>query len=67
MTVLFQRTPMTAHIYKTATGRYTLEEIEHLTGTQNLRPIPPRFSPEDKYGRYRREIKRKELQEKWLY
>lgn len=40
--------------------RYTLETICPNCGNQTKTPIPPRFSPEDKYGRYRRLIKREQ-------
>jgi len=30
-------------------------------------PKPPKYSPEDRYGKYRRQAKRKEIEEKgWL-
>lgn len=52
------------HLQKCSCGKYTLEPRCH-GATQ--RPLPPKFSLEDKYGKYRREIKRKELGEKGLY
>ena len=32
-----------------------------------ISPKPPKFSPQDKYGHYRREQKKPELKEKGLY
>ncbi len=45
-------------------GAYTMEE-EHC-GVQSVTPKPARWSPEDKYGKYRREAKRELLKEKGL-
>ncbi len=46
---------------------YVLDEKCPICGERTIRPIPPKFSPEDKYGKYRRIIKRKILEEKgWL-
>ncbi len=41
-------------------GRYTLKEVCPECGEKTVVPIPPRFSLEDPYGRYRRKL-RKEL------
>jgi len=34
-------------------GLYTLEDICPKCGGQTFSSLPPRFSPEDKYGKYR--------------
>jgi len=34
-------------------GNYTLEEICPKCGSKTVQALPPRFSPEDKYGKYR--------------
>jgi len=36
---------------------YTLKEICPKCGKKTITPHPPRFSPEDKYGKYRRAAK----------
>jgi H/ACA ribonucleoprotein complex subunit 3 len=49
---------MSEHILKCECGKYTLKnECHGLT----VPARPPKFSLEDKYGRYRREVKKKEL------
>ncbi len=49
-------------------GRYTLKERCPECGAETVSAHPPRFSPEDKYGKYRRLIKfgkmKKEIKEK---
>ena len=35
-------------------GSYTLRETCKTCGTKTIRPMPPKFSPQDKYGKYRR-------------
>jgi len=40
----------------TACGRYTLKEICPACGSQTAMTKPPRFSPDDPYGRYRRAL-----------
>ncbi len=39
-------------------GRYTLKEKCPICGGKTYMPIPPRFSPEDPYGRYRRKLRK---------
>ncbi len=39
-------------------GRYTLKTICPECGTHTRMVIPPRFSPEDHYGKYRRTAKK---------
>ncbi len=41
-------------------GRYTLKGVCPVCGSKTFMPIPPRFSIEDPYGKYRRKL-RKEL------
>ncbi|MEM0351080.1 MAG: RNA-protein complex protein Nop10 [Archaeoglobaceae archaeon] len=38
---------------------YTLKEICQRCGEKTINPIPPRFSPEDPYGKYRRKLLRR--------
>lgn len=40
---------------------YTFKEICPKCGKKTRKVIPPKFSPEDKYGEYRRRLKRKYL------
>jgi len=37
---------------------YTLGEICHRCGSKTIVPIPPRYSPEDRYGEYRRRLRK---------
>lgn len=36
---------------------YTIEEKCPKCGQKTIRPIPPKYSPDDKYGMYRRKVK----------
>ena len=36
--------------------RYTLQESCSDCGERTILPLPPRFSPQDKYGKYRRKL-----------
>lgn len=38
-------------------ARYTLQEICPECGNRTVSAHPPKFSPEDKYGKWRRKIK----------
>jgi H/ACA ribonucleoprotein complex subunit 3 len=38
-------------------GEYTLKEICERCGRKTMNPNPPRFSPKDPYGKYRRMMK----------
>ncbi|RLG72918.1 MAG: RNA-protein complex protein Nop10 [Methanobacteriota archaeon] len=38
-------------------GRYTLKELCPNCGKETHHAIPPKFSPEDRYGAYRRALK----------
>ncbi len=40
---------------------YTLEDICPRCGQQTVVAHPPKFSPEDKYGEYRRKAKLREM------
>ena len=42
-------------------GRYTLKEVCPVCGSETKVAHPPRFSPEDPYGKYRRRLKREQL------
>jgi H/ACA ribonucleoprotein complex subunit 3 len=39
-------------------GMYTLKESCPKCGEDTFMPIPPRFSPEDPYGKYRRRLRK---------
>ena len=41
-----------------ACGEYTLREVCVRCGARTVSPLPPRFSPTDRYGKYRRMLKR---------
>lgn len=41
-------------------GKYTLKEFCPYCNSKTYMPIPPKFSPEDHYGKYRRKL-RKEI------
>jgi H/ACA ribonucleoprotein complex subunit 3 len=41
-----------------ACGRYTLADVCPACGAPAGNPMPPRYSPEDRYGAYRRKLKR---------
>jgi len=42
-------------------GRYTLKDRCPDCGGEIVSPHPPRFSPDDPYGKYRRQLKREVL------
>lgn len=44
---------------------YTMKET-HDCGTKSVIPGPAKWSPEDKYGAYRRKAKREEMERKGL-
>jgi len=46
--------------------KYTMHVNCPICNQKTLQTKPPKFSPIDKYGKYRREAKKKELQEKGL-
>ncbi|MFO7967525.1 MAG: RNA-protein complex protein Nop10 [Archaeoglobaceae archaeon] len=39
-------------------GAYTLEEVCPKCGAGTFIPVPPRFSPQDPYGKYRRKFRK---------
>ena len=41
-----------------ACGEYTLKEVCVRCGAKTVSPLPPRFSPTDRYGKYRRMLKK---------
>lgn len=47
--------------------KYTLNEICSSCNQKTILPKPIRFSPEDKYGKYRRREKKIILKEKGLF
>lgn len=54
------------HILKcTACGSYTLKEV-CACGAKTATPKPAKFSPDDRYGNYRRQAKYKILKEKGM-
>jgi H/ACA ribonucleoprotein complex subunit 3 len=58
---------MASHIKKCIScGKYTLED-KCFCGNKADIPRPPKFSLNDKYDEYRREIKKEELKKKNLY
>ncbi|MEA1904506.1 MAG: RNA-protein complex protein Nop10 [Candidatus Hadarchaeota archaeon] len=42
-------------------GRYTLKEKCTSCGGKTISPHPPKFSPQDPYGKYRRRLKKQVL------
>ena len=46
-----------------ACHRYTMQDACPQCGGETQDPGPPKFSPEDKYGAYRRKLKRLHEQE----
>ena len=56
---------MSEHIYKCVKcDDYTMES-EHC-GEKALMPKPPKYDPEDKYGMYRRQVKKEQQMEEGL-
>lgn len=46
------------HLFKCKVcGIYTIKEKCPKCGQKTTRPIPPKYSPLDKYGAYRRKVK----------
>lgn len=59
---------MAEHIHKCIScENYTLEETCPRCGAKTMLPRPPKYSPEDKYARMKRELKKEELARKGLY
>lgn len=42
----------------TSCHEFTLRELCPRCGAATLNPLPPKYSPEDPYGEYRRRLKR---------
>lgn len=58
---------MALHILKCGKcGKYTLKEKCPACGEDTLQPIPAKYSPEDAYGKYRREVKKEKLEKEGL-
>lgn len=47
-------------------GQYTMEEKCPKCGGEATNPKPAKYSPEDSYGKYRREAKKEEFKKKGL-
>lgn len=47
------------HIMRCACGAYTTKPVCPKCGKSTGLPKPPKYSPEDRYGRYRRLAKKK--------
>lgn len=59
---------MARHILKCPQcSRYTLEELCSICLVKTVNSFPAKYSPEDKYGGYRREVKKKEWKKKGWY
>jgi len=59
---------MGEHLHKcTKCGKYTLEESCPSCEVPTIIPRPPKFSPEDKYAKMKRDLKKPELAQKGLY
>ncbi len=57
---------MARHIYKCKACKiYTMKEVCDC-GEKTVTPKPPKYSPEDKYGEYRRRVKSVDLQKQGL-
>ena len=39
-------------------GHYTMDDVCPRCGAAAISPLPPRYSPEDRWGEYRRRLKR---------
>ncbi|MFW6230788.1 MAG: nucleolar RNA-binding Nop10p family protein [Nanoarchaeota archaeon] len=48
---------MAKRILRTESGEYTMSDPCPRTGERAYEVKPPKYSPEDKYGRYRRQYK----------
>jgi H/ACA ribonucleoprotein complex subunit 3 len=63
-----QQNKMSQHLYKCfSCQRYTLEKNCPKCQNETIEPKPPKFSLDDKYGDYRRQIKREQLKKENLY
>ncbi|MBU2561419.1 MAG: RNA-protein complex protein Nop10 [Nanoarchaeota archaeon] len=58
---------MSIHILKCQKcGTYTIRDKCQKCGETPVPQIPAKYSPEDQYGKYRREAKKEQLKEKGL-
>jgi H/ACA ribonucleoprotein complex subunit 3 len=59
---------MSIHILKCLQcGTYTIKDKCPKCSSIPVQPIPAKYSPEDQYGKYRRETKKQQMVEKgWL-
>ncbi|NOQ37476.1 RNA-protein complex protein Nop10 [archaeon] len=57
---------MSSILFCRACRRYTMESKCPICSEKTVDPTPPRFSPQDKYGSYRREMKRQIKMKKGL-
>ncbi|MCD6223059.1 MAG: RNA-protein complex protein Nop10 [Thermoplasmata archaeon] len=46
--------------------RYTLKDVCPVCGEKTIKKEPPRFSPQDRYGKYRRMLKKEVMKWKGL-
>jgi H/ACA ribonucleoprotein complex subunit 3 len=53
-------------LFCSSCNKYTLDKECLKCGKKTVPTKPPKFSPDDKYGKYRREVKRRELEKKGL-
>jgi H/ACA ribonucleoprotein complex subunit 3 len=55
------------HIFKcTKCGNYTMEQICPKCKSPAVNPKPAKYSPDDKYGSYRRQAKKEQLKQEGL-
>ncbi len=47
-------------LFNVLENEFTLKQNDSVTGALNESVIPPKYSPEDKYGKYRRMVKEKQ-------
>lgn len=58
---------MAKHIFRCSScGQYTMKEKCPKCQKDTFSPKPPKYSPDDQYGGYRRKAKRQEYEEKGL-
>jgi H/ACA ribonucleoprotein complex subunit 3 len=58
---------MSLHILKCRKCKeYTIRKICPSCGGEAVSPLPTKYSPEDTYGKYRREVKKEELKKEGL-
>ncbi|MCB9359402.1 ribosome biogenesis protein [Candidatus Woesearchaeota archaeon] len=57
---------MPSLLYCTKCKTYTMEKECKVCKSKTIEPKPPKYSPEDKFGDYRRQAKSSEYKEKGL-